>query len=179
LYSNLNLFLKIDVMIAMNATYTLGSDWMISIEKKIASFLYRFIHIVSTSPWIVAFALLSSIGFLYTISLYFPLKYFRKSNSRRVDEVLSNMKSIDERNAMLLHSKIEELSDKLEYLIDKAKFFFVFRPLISEFSKVQADLKRAERGLFDYIYPEYEKDLTREEVTELIEAFRPWKQTVN
>jgi hypothetical protein len=166
-------------MIAMNAPYTLGSDWMISIEKKIASFLYRFIHFVSTSPWLIAFVLLTSIGFLYTVFLYFPLKYFRKYNSRKIDEVLLNMKSIDERSAMLLHSKIEELSDKLKYLIEKADDFFVFKPLNNEFLKVQIDLKRAERGLFDYLYPEYKKDLTKEEIAELIEAFRPWKETIN
>jgi hypothetical protein len=80
---------------------------------------------------------------------------------------------------MLLHSKIEELSDKLKYLIEKADDFFVFKPLNNEFLKVQIDLKRAERGLFDYLYPEYKKDLTKEEIAELIEAFRPWKETIN
>lgn len=147
---------------------------LLSIEKRIASFLYQVILTITKAPWLIALALALTLGLLQTVIFYFPILIIRKRAERALGELIVNLEKVDERELMLLHTDLEDTKERLLSILDVSEKSLVFKPLNIEFSKMLAAFTEAEKNVFKHVYPDYDKALTNQQIAELNEAFKPW-----
>ena len=147
-----------------------------AIEVAAAKILYNFVRVLSKTPWIIALLLLVTVGLLYTLIFFIPLYFSRKANTLAVNKALGSLDELDDRDAMLYHSDIEQEVKKLTFLTKNTASFFVFKPLNNEFARILEDSKLLEVALFKQAYPSMDNILTSDQEAELIEAFKPWNQ---
>ena len=165
--------------IALQYHHKPGSSIFLVIEATeiaAAKVLYNFVRVLSKTPWIFALLLLITGGLLYTLIFYIPLYLSRKTNTIAVNKTLASLSELNDRDAMLYHSDIEQEVKKLNFLTENTAAFFVFKPLNNEFARILEDLKRLEVALFNQAYPSADNKLTSDQEAELIKAFKPWKQ---
>lgn len=147
---------------------------LLSIEKRIASVLYQLILTITKAPWLVALALALTLGLLQTLIFYFPILIIRKRAEKALGELIINLAKVDERELMLLHTDLEDTKERLQNILNVSEKSLVFKPLNIEFSKMLTAFAEAEQSVFKYVYPDYDKVLTNQQVAELNEAFKPW-----
>jgi hypothetical protein len=145
-------------------------------EKLAVDGLVWLVSIFSRIPWIFALLLVVTVGLAYTIVCYLPLVWLRRKNRSLLASLLEDLDNVEERDLMEFHLDLEDTVKKLRSVRAKGNSFFVFKPLNSELAKLLDDTNRAERIVFDRLYPDYDKELTKEQESELIEAFKPWKE---
>lgn len=135
-------------------------------------------HGLSKLPWIIALIPLFIVGLFMTCVLYLPLLISRKQVTRLTSELIKDIDRMDERNAMLLHSAIEEIRmkfDKFKSGSGGPDQFFVLRPLVTEINRTAIQYQLAESALLRKAYPNFDKPLTTQQTQTLIQAFKVWR----
>jgi len=133
-------------------------------------------HLPMILAWTLGLVLLMTIGLIFTILFYVPVLVARKQTQSVIKNLLKDIKSLDERSAMKLHLEIEEVRIRLDMVVNKGDSFFIFLPIIHEFKKTADFYRNAEVELFKAAYPNYEKQLTADQESEVKEIFQGWQE---
>lgn len=126
--------------------------------------------------WAIGLVLAVTFGFIYTTIFYVPLVLVRKRMKHHVYTLLSQVHSLEDRDAMLLHADVEESRVRLERIARIGSTFFVFVPLTHEIRKSAATLHKLEVALFSRTYPDHRAPLSAEQARNLFEATKDWRE---
>lgn len=131
---------------------------------------------ITKYPWAVAVTVIGIAGTIATILLN---NYSKKSHKKIVSLLLGLLEKLDkcdERDVMDIHAKLEGVIESTKQLTNITKQFYSLRPLHIQYRNMTRDLEKLERSYFEYLYPDYNKELSADEQKELIEAFKPWQE---
>jgi hypothetical protein len=122
-----------------------------------------------------------TVGFLYTVVSYWPLRLSRRKISQLHRDILCEIRegTADEREVMIIEGDLAAILPKIKSVKSKMEHFFVLRPIYDQLSKLYAEMSDVRTELTEYLYPDADQDLTQEQGMELIEAFKSWNENVH
>jgi len=141
--------------------------------KAVALTAANIAEFILKAPFLIALLLLLVFGTLYVLFTYPIILHVKRKAIRQIDRLVQDVSKIEQRDAMILHANFSELKWQSERIAGKINAFFVFRPVLKQFTDLAAAYRLAEDAFAERAYPEKYK-MDNEQAGKLAEIFKDW-----